>query len=224
MARFLENLVGPRVAPELIRAHPFRFALPTLAFTAGRVLLLVSIFFPYWYMDLDAPQYPNGLFLDAYVTHLEGDVKEIDGLNHYIGMRPLDQAATFEKAASIWFVIAMVLLVEGAAYIHTKYAVLLAVPAILFPIGFLADLQYWLATFGQNLDPEAPLSNSVKPFIPAILGQGGIGQFKTYSEVGEGFWLAACAGGLLIVGFFFHRRAYRPLVVAARNGISALAA
>ena len=115
----------------------------------------------------------------------------------------------------------MVLLVEGAAYVHTKYAVLLAVPAMLFPIGFLADLQYWLATFGQNLDPDAPLSSSVKPVVPSILGEGGIGQFKTYSEVGMGFWLAVIAGGLLIVGFVFHRHAYRPLVLASRKGLQA---
>ena len=217
MAPFLKHLVGPRVPVEVRSAHPLRFALPTLAFMAARVLLLVSIFFPYWYMDLDAPQYPNGLYLDAYVTHLEGDVKEIDGLNHYIGMHPLNKAATFERAASIWFIIAMTLLVEGAAYVHTKYAVLLAIPAILFPVGFLVDLQYWLATFGQNLDPSAPLSSSVKPFVPSILGEGGIGQFKTYSRVGEGFWLASVAGGLIIVGFVFHRRAYRPLVVASSD-------
>jgi copper chaperone NosL len=221
MAGFLGKLVGPRVPSDQLRAHPWRFALPTMVFTAARVLLLVSIFFPYWHMDLDAPQYPDGLYLTAYVHHLEGDVKEIDGLNHYIGMRPLNQAATFERAAAIWFIIAMVLLVEGAAYVHSRYAVLLAVPAVLFPVGFLADLQYWLATFGQNLDPDAPLSSSVKPFVPTILGDGGIGQFKTYSEVGIGFWMALAAGGLLVVGFFFHRRAYKPLVEASRGGIVA---
>lgn len=217
MSRILNTLVGPRVTPELLSTHPIRYTLPTIAFMIARVLLLVSIFFPYWYMDLEAPQYPNGLFLDAYITHLEGDVKEIDGLNHYIGMRPLDQAATFEKAVAIWFVIAMVLLVEGAAYVHTKYAVLLAIPAVLFPVGFLVDLQYWLATFGQNLDPGAPLSNAIKPFVPAILGEGGIGQFKTYSEVGEGFWMAVVGGSFIVVGFFFHRRAYKPLADRARR-------
>lgn len=217
MSRILTSLVGPRVPTELLNAHPIRYSLPAIAFMIARVLLLVSIFFPYWYMDLEAPQYPNGLYLDAYVTHLEGDVKEIDGLNHYIGMRPLDQAARFEKAASIWFVIAMVLLVEGAAYVHTKYAVLLAIPAILFPVGFLLDLQYWLATFGQNLDPDAPLSNAVKPFVPSILGEGGIGQFKTYSAVGEGFWMAVAGGCFIIVGFFFHRRAYKPLADRVRR-------
>lgn len=212
MTRLLEQFIGPRVPSETLRAHKLRFLTPTFIFMFARVLLLVSIFLPYWHMELEAPQYPGGLYLTAYVNHLEGDVKEIDGLNHYIGMRPLGEAAQFEREMSIWIIIAMVLLVEGAALVHTKWAVLLAIPAIGFPIGFLVDLQYWMAHFGQNLDPDAPLSSAVKPFTPTVLGEGGIGQFKTYAALGWGYWAAVGCGVLTIVGFYFHRRAYRPLV------------
>lgn len=211
MSGILHSLVGPRVPEAELRARPMRFAAPTLILMAARILLLVSIFLPYWHMELEAPQYPNGLFLTAYINHLQGDVKEIDALNHYIGMRPIGQAASFERAASIWLIIAMFLLVEGAALVHTKWAVLLALPAIGFPAGFLIDLQFWLATFGQNLDPAAPLSSSIKPFVPTILGEGGIGQFRTYAEVGLGFWFSVACAALTVVGFFFHRRAYKPL-------------
>lgn len=217
MPGLFEALVGPRVPEGERRARPLRYALPTLAFIAARVLLLVSIFFPFWHMELEAPQYPDGLFLTAYVNHLTGDVREIDGLNHYIGMRPLGEAAAFEKAAAIWAILAMFLLVEGAAFVHSRWAVLLAVPAVTFPLGFLADLHYWMRTFGLNLNPDAPLSASVKPFVPTVIGEGGIGQFKTYAEMGTGYWLAVAAAALIIVGFFFHRRAYRPLLLQAKN-------
>jgi hypothetical protein len=176
------------------------------------VLLLVSVFLPYWSMDMDAPQYPDGLYVTAYVNHLEGDVKEINALNHYFGMKPLEQAAALEWAASVWLIIAMFLLIEGAAFVHTKWAVLLALPAVLFPVGFLVDLHYWLTTFGQNLDPDAPLSSSVKPFTPTILGEGGIGQFKTYAQAEWGLWLASASSILTVAAFVFHRRAYRPLI------------
>ncbi|MFN7020584.1 MAG: cytochrome C [Phycisphaerales bacterium] len=217
MASILEHLIGPRVPVEEITARRWRYLTPTMLFMAARVLLLVSIFFPYWHMELEAPQYPKGLFLTAYVNHLTGDVKEIDGLNHYIGMRPLGEAAAFERAASIWMVIAMLLLVEGAAFIHSRWAVLLALPAIGFPAGFLLDLYYWMRTFGLNLDPGAPLSSSVKPFVPTVVGEGGIGQFKTYAELGTGYWLSVACAGLVIVGFVFHRRAYKPLHDLARR-------
>jgi hypothetical protein len=209
---------------EELRRHRVRYLAPTLLLAVARVLLLVSIFVPYWTMDLDAPQYPDGLQVTAYVNHLEGDVKEINGLNHYIGMKPLEQAATMERATSVWLIIAMFLLVEGAAFVHTRWAVLLAVPAVLFPIGFLADLHFWLSAFGQHLDPSAPLSSSVKPFTPAVLGEGGIGQFKTYANAGLGLYLAAAGSVFTIAAFVFHRRAYRPLTLKMANEIAQEAA
>lgn len=216
MPTIMQHLVGPRVPVEELRAHRLRYATPTVIFMAARILLLVSIFLPYWHMELEAPQYPKGLYLTAYVNHLAGDVKEIDGLNHYIGMRPLGEAAAFERTASVWVIIAMVLLVEGAAFVHSRWAVVLALPAIGFPIGFIADLYFWMRTFGLNLDPEAPLSNSVKPFVPTVIGEGGIGQFRTYAEFGHGYWLAVACAALTVIGFYFHRRAYKPLFDRAR--------
>lgn len=212
MANLIRSLIGPRVPVEELDQHRGRYLAPTLFFMLARVLLLISIFFPYWHMELNAPQYPDGLYLTAYVNHLAGDVKEIDGLNHYIGMRPLGEAAAFERAASVWMIIAMFLLVEGAAVIHSRWAVLLALPAVTFPLGFILDLHYWMRTFGLNLKPDAPLSAAVKPFVPTVLGEGGIGQFKTFAEFGFGYWLAVAGAVLTIVGFVFHRHAYKPLV------------
>jgi hypothetical protein len=211
MSGLLGGLIGPRVPLNDLHARKWRYATPTILLSIARILLLVSAFLPYWHMELEAPQYPNGLYLTAYINHLSGDVREIDGLNHYIGMRPLGDAAKFEKTISIWAIIAMVLMVEGAAFVHSRWAVLLAVPAILFPIGFLVDLHFWMSEFGQNLDPKAPLSSSVKPFTPTVLGEGGIGQFKTYADMGLGLYFAFAGSFVTIVAFFFHRRAYKPL-------------
>ncbi len=218
MPSFVQSLLGPRVPAEELARRRWRYLTPTLILMAARVCLLVSIFLPYWHMELEAPQYPKGLYLTAYVNHLAGDVKEIDGLNHYIGMRPLDQAASFERSIAVWAVLAMFLLVEGAAFVHSRWAVLLALPALGFPAGFLLDLKFWMASFGQNLDPGAPLSASVKPFTPTVLGEGGIGQFRTYAELGTGYHLALACVALTVIGFYFHRRAYKPLADMQRAG------
>ena len=93
MADNLERFVGPRVPSDEMSAHRTRYVIPTLLFAAAAVLFVVSIFLPYWNLTLNAPQYPKGLTIVAYLNHLDGDVSEIDGLNHYIGMRPLDEAA-----------------------------------------------------------------------------------------------------------------------------------
>ena len=83
---------------------------------------------------------------------------------------------------------------------------------MLFPGVFLLDLYLWMSHFGMNLDPEAPLSNAIEPFVPPILGTGTIGQFKTVATPGIGLWLATTASIILIIALFFHRRAYLPLL------------
>jgi hypothetical protein len=154
------------------------------------------------------------LTVRAYLDRLEGDVSEIDGLNHYIGMRPLNEAAQLERSVALIGVAALALLILAAILVHTKWAALLALPALFWPALFLADLQYWLANFGQNLDPHAPLSSSIKPFVPPVLLEGKIAQFSTWAVPELGLWLGAAASVLILVGLFFHRRAYKPLVDA----------
>jgi hypothetical protein len=65
--------------------------------------------------------------------------------------------------------------------------------------------------FGLNLDKTAPLSSSVKPFVPPVLGEGLVGQFRTVAGPDAGLVLAACASVLIAVGLWAHRRAYKPL-------------
>jgi len=215
-APFIERIIGPRVSPEEVSRRTLRYGTPGFLLLVARVLLLVSLFMPYWHMELQAPQYPDGLHMSAYVNHLEGDVAEIDGLNHYIGMRSLEDAARLERTVGVYIMIAFVIMLELAAYVHTRWAVLLVLPVIVFPAVFLIDLQLWMRHFGLNLDPNAPLSNAIKPFVPTALGEGGIGQFKTFASPGVGLILATVSSGLLIAALYFHRRAYLPLV-KARN-------
>jgi copper chaperone NosL len=210
----LQSIVGPRVPEEELRRRGLRYALPTIVLSVARLALLCSIFLPYWHLDLKAPQYPKGLQVTTYVNQVTGDVREVDSLNHYIGMRPLADAAKFEKSVSILALIALVLLVEGVAYVHSKWAVLIALPAVLYPGIFLADLYYWLHRFGTNLDPTAAMSSSVKPFTPPLLGKGVIGQFESHAYMGLGLQLAFLCSALVLVGLWLHRRAYKPLYEA----------
>jgi len=216
MTENIDRVLGPRIPTGELQTHWARYLLPTLLFAIAAILLVASLLQPYWRMTLHAPQYPKGLTVLAYVNHLEGDVKEIDGLNHYIGMRPLDEAATFERSISLIGIGVLALLILAAIYVHSRWAALLALPALLMPALFLLDLQYWLANFGQNLDPKAPLSSSIKPFIPPVLGEGKIAQFRTVAEPELGLWLACVASIVILIGLWFHRRAYKPLVETQR--------
>ena len=214
----LERIIGPRTPSTPVSVERLRYLLPTVLLALAAFCLLVSIFVPYWRMTLIAPQYPRGLQVQVYLNRLTGDVREIDGLNHYIGMRPLGEAAQLERSLSIFAVAVLSLLILAAIYVHSPFAALLTLPALAFPAIFLGDLYLWLRAFGQNLDPRAPLSAAIKPFVPPVLGEGVIGQFRTVAAVDRGFILALLTSALILVGLYFQRLAYKPLVDTASEG------
>ena len=152
----------------------------------------------------------------VYVNRVEGDVKEVDGLNHYIGMRPLSEAGELERSLSIIAIVSLVMLVVSAIFIHNPCALVLTWPVMLYPAIFLGDLWYWMQDFGMNLDERAPLSNIIDPFVPPILGEGTIAQFKVLAIWESGLFMAAGASVLIALGIFFHRKAYKPLLDEAR--------
>ena len=212
MSNLAEKVLGPRAPRTLNEQERRQFTLPNILLGIAAILLLASMFLPYWKMTLKAPQYPGGLSVVVYVNRMTGDVSEIDGLNHYIGMRPLGEAAQLERAVSMVAVAILVLLVLAAIFVHSPWALVLALPAILWPFIFIGDMYYWMRNFGLNLDPTAPLSSSIEPFVPPILGSGMVGQFETIATFQIGLWMAFLAVGLIIAGLFYQRRAYKPLV------------
>lgn len=209
-----ELLIGPRIPKELWEKEKKRFLIPTFLLIAAAVLLLISIFLPYWRLTLHAPQYPGGLHAILYVNKATGDINELDGLNHYIGMKPMAEAAPLERSLSILMIAVLALLTIGAVYIHSPIALFFCIPAMFYPLIFLGDLYFWLWNYGMNLDEAAPLSGAVKPFVPPLLGEGKIGQFRTVATWETGLYLSILASILILAGLYFHRRAYKPLMEA----------
>jgi hypothetical protein len=197
-----------------MQEHAERYRLPTWLFSAAALLLIVSLLLPYWVLKLIAPQFPKGLTVTAYVNRLTGDVGELEGLNHYIGLGSFQDAATFERSIAIAAIIMLAGLLIAALLIHSRWILLLVTPALLFPIIFLIDLQYWLWDFGHHLDPAAPFAKAVGEFTPPIFGRAEIAQFDTLALPGFGLILAFIASGLVAAGLYFHRKAYKPLIDA----------
>lgn len=199
---------------------------------ASRLLLLlaaaalvVSPRFPYWNMKLNAPQYPKGLSLAIYPDRVGGDVDEIDGLNHYIGMRKIATAAVTERQVGIPAIRLLAIALAIAAVCRSRWAVLLVVPAILFPPVFLADLYWWLRDSGLGLDPRAPLSSSIKPFVPQFLGSGKIAQFRTDAWLGLGCYLSLfAAGASVLFASLMLRPGRRRAAARVRPAVAAAAA
>lgn len=179
----------------------------------GAAALAVSPLFPYWHLKLLAPQYPRGLALQGYPHRIEGDVHEIDILNHYIGMRKLEDAAQMERALALPGIAVLALAMLIAAACPSRWTALLVIPVVLFPAVFLLDLHLWLRDYGLHLDPHAPLNRSVKPFVPQVLGEGRIAQFRTYGSLGAGgyFCSAAALASLFFCWQKLRFRSSKPL-------------
>jgi len=187
-----------------------------LLMTAG-ILLLISLFFPYWSVELETGIYPKGLTLQIRPYRLEGDVEEIDQLNHYIGMRTLKTAGQLERAIAIPSIVIAAVCLLIAPFVPRKWSLWLTLPGLVFPAVFLGELYWWLRDSGLNLDPNAPLNQTIKPFIPPLFGDGQIAQFNAKAAFQLGFFLALLAGALSRVAFYLTKPEWlaKSLVVDA---------
>lgn len=180
------------------RIHvPLHISTPKLnaaaLYGAAATLLLLALALPWWRISMVAPQYPFGLHVTTWFFGVNGDVREVDELNHYIGFMPLASIAALERHLAIVAGPLMFGLLAACAAIRSRAGALLAIPAITLPAVFIIDLAVWLRYAGHHLDPHAALSGAVLPWTPALYGAGGVGQFHTESLFEPGFYLAVLA-------------------------------
>ncbi|HKP62669.1 MAG TPA: hypothetical protein VJV78_38300 [Polyangiales bacterium] len=179
-------------------AQPHRSAARLTLSALALALIAGSYFQPFWSFKLYAPQYPHGLTLTISLTGFSGDVREIDMLNHYIGMGSLAQGAVLERRYAHLLVGGLVAALALLVLLPSRRsAVVAAVLGAAYPLGFLADTHYWLHRFGHGLDPHAPLR--IPDFTPQLFGNGSIGQFMTFAVPKWGFGMAIAASVVLLM-------------------------
>ena len=187
------------------------YQLPSALLMLSAMFIVVSIFLPYWSLMMTAPQYPKGLTVSVFVNRIAGDVSEVDALNHYLGMPPLDNGGQLERSVSVLAMVVVGLTLVASVFVHNRWAAALVLPVIVFPLVFLADLYLILYQYGHSIDPKSALGGAIAPFTPPIFGEGKIGQFGTYSYAEPGLYLAFAAVAVALIGLYFHRRAYKPI-------------
>ena len=113
-----------------------------LLLVLASIFLVTSLFVPIWRIELDAPQYPEGLVLQIFSNKLGGNVEIINGLNHYIGMKTLHAKDFIEFSVLIYIISAYALLFLLVAIIGNRkllytLLVLFAIFGILAMVDFL---------------------------------------------------------------------------------------
>src|SRR3954470_18599719 len=186
-----------------------RFLHKTLNLTSRILLLLAAIaivasmFFPLWKMHLVAPQYSDGLDLFIYPYKIQGGgfngqhLVEINGLNHYIGMKPIQQA-DFMEMRWMPFVFGIIILMILRSIVFGEMSNVVDLFAVYSYFGIFSIGSFWyrLYQYGHNLDPHAPVK--IKGFTPLLIGVKQIANFREYSYPQTGAYLL-CLSVLLIV-------------------------
>ncbi|NGM68377.1 hypothetical protein G6M89_05040 [Natronolimnobius sp. AArcel1] len=186
---------------------------------AAAALLLVAIALPMWRITLEAPQYPDGLFVELYAyPRLEGDVAETQALNQYVGFYypdPVYLDPNYDvnpNAISVpeWSVgpIAFVAVAAAGVFVALAPTVRklklgltcqLAGTFAVF-VTMFAAIQYRLYQTGHSLDPDAPM-RGIDGFTPPLLGSYEIANISGVAWFGPGGYLTIVALALLVVAF-----------------------
>jgi hypothetical protein len=177
----------------------------------ARILLILAVLSitlvfqsPLWTMSFRSNQYPDPLRMSIYINHLEGqktdrrdDLREINSLNHYIGMRPLMES---DFAEFLWLPFAMgfFALITLRAIVFGTLRDLVDITVLFTYFGLFSAWTFYsrLYQYGHNLNPEAAIK--VEPFTPPFFGSVQIANFWVESYPGGGTYVMALFGGLLV--------------------------
>lgn len=160
-----------------------------LGASALSLLLLYAV--PIWRIDLSAPQYPEGLGMKIWIDHLSGQIDQINGLNHYIGMAYITEEQFKEFLYMPYLVAVLVVLGLLAAVLNKRWLVLTWTVSIA-AMGALAlyDMYQWGYKYGHELDPTAAIIVEGMAYQPPLIG------FKQLLNFGA--WSLPDIGGILL--------------------------
>jgi hypothetical protein len=189
---------------KLNRANAF-FDLPVslrsrLLAVVAALLLIPTFLFPLYNMTLYSNQFPDGLNLYIYSYTLDGghppgrdDLREVNSLNHYIGMRPLLES-DFSEFKWLPLIVGLFFILTLRAAVVGKMSNLVDVSVMFLYFGLFSLWSFYhrLSQYGHNLDPTAAVK--VPPFTPPLFGEKQLANFTVYSYPG--------AASFLLIAFF----------------------
>ena len=169
-----------------------------IAFASG---MLVTVFFlPAWRIDLFAPQYPEGLMMNIWINKLSGNVDIINGLNHYIGMKPFSEAS-FPEFQYLQYIVCGFMLLGLIIALSGKRILLQLYVLLSFIGGSLAiyDFYQWEYKYGHDLDPKAAIQVPGMSYQPPLFGHKRLLNFDAYSFPDIGGWIVIASAGLALL-------------------------
>ena len=177
-----------------------------MLFACGLALIAV-LFVPMWRIDLQAPQYPEGLRMLIYANKLAGNVDIINGLNHYIGMKTLhaDDFPEF-KILPVIILFFSAFFIMASIVAKRKWMNVLCIFFIGFGIIAMIDFWRWEYNYGHNLNPDAAIIVPGMAYQPPLIGFKQLLNFGAWSAPDLGGWIFVGAGAILLCCILFEWR------------------
>lgn len=178
------------------------------------LMLIAVIYVPIWSIELNAPQYPEGLSMSIYANKIGGNVDIINGLNHYIGMKTIhDKDFPEFKIIPYCVYFFASLFILTAVFANRKLLYSLFVLFVSFGIIAMVDFWKWEYQYGHDLNPDAAIKVPGMSYQPPLIGYKQLLNFGAYSMPDIGGWIFIFAGLVLLVIIFIQLRKRKTLSI-----------
>ncbi len=175
------------------------------------LILVLTFLFPIWYIDLEAPQYPEGIGFEIWLNKITGqkpnDLNNINGLNHYIGMKQIQPDAIPELKIMPFIIIFLVLfgLASGISGKRSLVYIWIVLFFVVAAVG-LYDFYMWEYDYGHNLNPHAAIKIPGMAYQPPLIGSKMLLNFNAISMPDISFYILVIAIGLSIIALILDKK------------------
>ncbi len=156
----------------------------------GALLPLGLFLFPLWNITLEAPQYPIPLGMNIHINDFSDmnphDIKNINLMNHYVGMKYIPDAIPEFKIFPIGIIITTIIGLLIGFFGNYKWFMGWFILMVTVSTAGLIDFYLWEHDYGHDLDPKAIMKftnpdGSVMGFQPPLFGSKTILNFVAHS-------------------------------------------
>ena len=178
---------------------------------AASLILILSFFFPIWYIDLEAPQYPEGIGLEIWLNKITGqnpnDLNNINGLNHYIGMKVIEPDAIPELTIMPFIIIFLILfgLTAGITGKRSLVYIWIVLFFVIAAVG-MYDFYMWEYDYGHNLNPHAAIKVPGMAYQPPLIGSKMLLNFNATSMPHIGSWILVLTVVLAALALYLDKK------------------
>ena len=179
------------------------------------ILPLALFLFPLWKITLEAPQYPIPLAMNIHINDFSDvhphDIKNINLMNHYVGMKYIPDAIPEFKIFPLGIIITSVIGLLIGFKGNYKWFLAWFILMVVLSLAGLYDFYLWEHDYGYDLDPKAIMKftnpdGTVMGFQPPLFGSKDILNFTahSYPQLGAYFLGAGMFAGF--AAFFIGKK------------------